>query len=106
MINEFETTKMETKNYKEYKEAMKNISIVDICVLIDYIEKLSIYIPENDHIFDNFYDIINPFERIINKIKTNKICPHCKSYLFKSDLPQYDYVCQNCNENFYECEVK
>lgn len=106
MINEFETAKMETKNYKEYKKTIKNISIVDICNLIDYVEKITDHIPKNDHVLDDFNDIIEPFEKIINRITTNKICPHCKSYLLKSDLPQYDYVCKICNENFYECEVE
>ena len=106
MINEFGTIKMETKNFKGYKEAIGNISVTNICDLMEYINQLTTYIPENDHVLDDLNDIIEPFEKVINRVTTNKICPHCKSYLFKSDLPQYDYVCKICDENFYESEVK
>ena len=34
------------------------------------------------------------------------ICPKCGDRLFLSDCPQYDYVCFNCDENFYKCEVE
>ena len=44
----------------------------------------------------------------MNELKTNtdKECPRCGCFLLESDLPQYDYVCMECDENFYECEVK
>ena len=38
--------------------------------------------------------------------KTNVKCHKCGSYLYLSDLPQYDYVCYECDENFFECEVQ
>lgn len=37
--------------------------------------------------------------------KTNMKCPFCGDYLYLSDLPQYDYICYTCDENFYGCEV-
>lgn len=43
---------------------------------------------------------------VIMACTTGAICPKCGGNLFLSDLPQYDYVCFNCDENFYECEVK
>lgn len=36
----------------------------------------------------------------------SKKCPKCGSQLLESDLPQYSYLCFECDENFYECEVK
>ena len=34
----------------------------------------------------------------------NARCPHCGTYLLKSDLPRYHSVCLLCDENFYKCE--
>ena len=33
-------------------------------------------------------------------------CPHCGSPLYLSDLPQYEYVCYDCDENFFYMEVQ
>lgn len=43
---------------------------------------------------------------IFKKFGTNKKCFRCGSELLKSDLPQYDYLCFECDENFYSFEVK
>ncbi len=32
-------------------------------------------------------------------------CPKCGTRLVASDLPQYDYYCPECDEDFYNCEV-
>ncbi len=33
-------------------------------------------------------------------------CPRCGWPLLKSDLVDYDFVCMNCDENFYRFEVR
>ena len=38
--------------------------------------------------------------------KVIKKCFRCGSELLESDLQDYDYLCPNCDENFYEFEVK
>lgn len=38
-------------------------------------------------------------------IATDKKCPKCGDILYTSDIPNYDYLCIPCDENFYECEV-
>lgn len=43
--------------------------------------------------------------KLFNQIKTEKHCPHCNGTLLLSDLKQYDYLCPECDENFYECEI-
>lgn len=40
------------------------------------------------------------FEDLLIKPKENVYCPHCGAALFVSDLPYYDYVCYDCDENF------
>lgn len=38
--------------------------------------------------------------------RTNKKCPKCGEQLNKSDVKGYDYVCLECDENFYKGEVE
>lgn len=95
-----------TKNYKECKGSMRFLSIVDVVRAVDYIEELGQFIPSNNEVLDYMNGITKPFMDVINECRTDKECPRCGCYLFKSDAPQYDYVCAECDENFYECEVK
>lgn len=37
---------------------------------------------------------------------TDKKCPKCYGPLHESDVEGYDYVCLECDENFFEVEVK
>ena len=34
-----------------------------------------------------------------------KKCPRCGNLLHPSDVAGYEYVCYQCDENFYECEA-
>ena len=36
---------------------------------------------------------------------TNQRCPKCGGMLRTSDLPEYSFVCPECDENFYGVEV-
>ena len=37
---------------------------------------------------------------------TGLICPRCKESLLKmSPIPEYDYYCEQCDEDFYDSEV-
>ena len=82
----------ESDNYKKFKS-----------ILAEYIsaEALEQYdLKNSDELLrENVSDVVM-------RIETDEICPKCGSNLFFSDLPKYDYVCTNCDENFYECEVK
>ncbi len=56
--------------------------------------------------FDKVAKGMNPTIRsILEAIKTEKRCPKCGDTLYCSDLPEYEYVCVECDENFYEFEV-
>ena len=82
----------ETENYRKFKEALVNTISAE--ALEEYVE-------------GNPDDLMRMnAEDVIEKITTNKKCPKCGKILYLSDLPQYDYVCTECDENFYECEVK
>ena len=105
MINEFDTKELRTKNFKEHQEAMHDLSVTSIVKVLDFIGELKDLFPDTMQEFD-IDEIVMPLKMVATKCKTNKKCLHCQSTLFKSDLPQYDYVCVECDENFYECEVK
>ena len=95
-----------TQNFKECQDAMKALSIADLVKAIDYFHMLQNLLPNTNEVLDDFDDILKPLNDVASACRTDKQCPHCGCYLFKSDLPQYDYVCVDCDENFYECEVK
>lgn len=80
----------ETKNYKKYKEAL--LSQVSVTEMVSF--------DKGDE-----YCLNEIIHDIVISLKTDKMCPHCGNELYCSDLPQYDYVCPECDENFYECEV-
>lgn len=44
---------------------------------------------------------------LVDKVLSDeqKKCPKCGNLLHPSDVVGYEYVCYQCDENFYECEV-
>ena len=94
------------KNYKNHKDTIiKYISIVDIVRIIDYATELSSLIPQENEILDDFDEIFSQLIQTEKESRTNKKCPHCGGTLYLSDVPDYEYVCPICDENFYEIEV-
>ena len=89
-----------TDNFADQKEKIAELSIVDIVKAYDYINTISQFVPGNNEVLDDLDVIIEPLGRVIGELRTDETCRHCNGYLFKSDLPQYDYVCPMCNENF------
>lgn len=81
----------ETENYKKFKETLADN--IGVPTLVNFDE-------ENDDA------LVITVHNIVKELLTDKRCPHCDALLYCSDLPQYDYVCIECEENFYECEVK
>lgn len=54
--------------------------------------------PEPERVAELFHELI--------QTRTQKKCPKCGKYLYNSDIKSYEYVCYNCEENFYGIEVK
>ena len=48
---------------------------------------------------------LNNLLNVSNTLKTNCDCPKCQNKLIISDLINYNYLCENCDENFYSIEV-
>ena len=105
--------KCNTENCKKEQTIMSCLSITDIVKTSKYINALfaevkchsmPMFYNKND-ILNYFEDIQKPLVDVIKKCKTDKECPHCRGSLYLSDLPQYEYVCPECEENFFNIEV-
>ena len=63
-------------------------------------------------LLEKYYNEKNIIKKYILKHKiyknygTNKKCPKCNHKLLISDLKEYQYLCLNCDENFYDFEIK
>lgn len=83
----------------------EDIPIISISWLLEDIQKILPY--ANDALLQK--DLIESdelFQNYISRFLTDKKCPKCQKTLFLSDLPQYDYVCGKCDENFDTFELK
>ena len=91
-----------TKNHTDHRKAMSELSVASILKAHNYICLLSQFISHENEVLDDFENVIKPLGELFKKLLTNEPCPHsdCDRLLYKSDLPQYDYVCPDCDENF------
>ena len=103
MKNEYEMEA--TDDYKEHQRVIAQLSITDVVKASDYINELATFIPTNNEVLDYLEDIQKPLLEVIRKLQTKKECPRCGCALYLCDLPQYNYVCAECDENFEEFEV-
>ena len=100
MINEYDTKGLRSNNFEAHHKAIESLSIVDIVRIVDYVNELSTFIPSDNEVLDYLEWILEPFVKIMDELRTEKECPWCGHHLFKSDLPQYEYVCADCDQNF------
>jgi len=64
-------------------------------------------------IADAIWDVFNPLQDNPLRDEANLpyekcpgiICSRCGAMLFTSGIPEYDYYCDSCDEDFYEFEV-
>jgi len=96
------STVKQTSNYADHLKAVSQLSVADIIRTVDYINLLAGFADKNNEVLDDLDNITAPFAGIIEKLRTDEKCRHqdCGGYLYKSDLPQYDFVCPECDENF------
>lgn len=62
---------------------------------------------ETSTFIDLYYHEDYPNRILVDKFTSNlkRKCPRCGKILSPSDVAGYAYVCFDCDENFYECEV-
>ena len=96
-----------SENYLKYKEVMKcMMSVTQLVHVVDLLQKINDFenIDDRDTL-ESLDCILHDYKDVLKNLKADKVCPHCGSSLYFSDLPEYDYVCGECDESFYECEV-
>lgn len=81
----------ETEEYQKFKDLLTHY--ISVPALVNFDDS------NND-------DLVDAVNKIVYELSTDKKCPHCDAPLYCSDLHDYNYVCVECDENFYECEVK
>lgn len=91
-----------TENYLAHRDAMSELSVTAIVNATNYIVALSKCLDDNSELLEDMDYILEPLNGVIEKLNTGVKCLHCNcgSFIYKSDLPQYDHVCPECDENF------
>lgn len=106
-VEEEKKTETDTsENYKKQVEEVSKLSITQLVEIRNLINKLCALVPADNEIYSEMETIIEPLYAVTRKCKTNHKCPVCGGRLYLSDLPQYDFVCPQCSENYYDCEIK
>ena len=96
LVNEFDNPEDCTLNYMDYKNQMRTIGLNDIYGAVNVMRRL-----EETGIMSEAMEItIGPLKRLLSNLQTEEKCTKCGKDLYKSDLPQYDYYCIECDENF------
>lgn len=101
-----------SQEHCDFLEGLNNISAIKLKQIVDNYEALLNHYKEHfpwqkeATKIEDFKEDLKSLSDFVEKITTDKHCPKCGELLLKSDLPQYNYVCPLCDENFYDCEVK
>ena len=45
-------------------------------------------------------------QELFDKFGTSRVCTRCKNQVLCSDLPNYNYLCFECDENLYTFETE
>lgn len=111
-IERFNKYALMTDNCADYIEALNCLSVSELKQIVENYVFLNnryskdAYVQDKETSPEQFETDLKPLTQFLNKLKTEKFCPKCGESLFKSDFPQYDYVCTLCDEHFHENAVK
>ena len=97
-----ETDSEGPKITSQYQEYLRRRGGLDSFLIKLLVQTMAALLPGASGISE---DLLGEIDRYISRFSTEAICPRCGKRLFLSDLPQYAYVCYDCDENFYEAEA-
>lgn len=94
-----------SKNYAKFVDEMTHLSGTDLDGVRKFIAEAEKLLSEIDDVgavrlIQDKDELLRGFNKLMKSVDTEKICPRCGHKLMLSDLPQYDYVCPECDENF------
>ena len=88
-----------TKNHQKFCELLLDSSPVS--VLLQAKHDLA-----TDMGSDNVAGVVSRINAYTKQFLSDAKCPRCGALLYLSDLPQYEYVCYDCDENYFDVEVQ
>lgn len=90
-----------TPEFTAYAEQLlSTLSLGDIIRILDCLKALANRVREGDLVGDEAEERAESMRKILADFQTKEKCPRCGMPLYMSDLPQYHYVCHDCDENF------
>lgn len=90
-----------TYNYQKYvKEMLFTISIGDILQLLNLATSVCDLLPPENDLVEETMSLIEDMGDRLAEFRTGSPCSRCGQPLYLSDLPQYNAVCYECEENF------
>lgn len=99
-----------TKNYTKFTDAINVLCATHLEGIRTFVSDAHEILSKVDstdakELLEHEDSMLYGFNELMAKIDTEHACPRCGHNLMLSDLPQYDYVCPECDENFFEAEV-
>ena len=91
-----------TEVMSQYQEYLRRRGGLDGCLIKLLVQIRAAVSPGASGIPE---ELLGEIDRYISRFSTDALCPRCGKRLFLSDLPQYAYVCYDCDENFFEIET-
>lgn len=88
-----------TNQHKEYRRRLDNLDQSVIGLLMQARAAVS------QSASDTAKESLEQIDRCISSFCVDARCPRCGKQLYLSDLPQYAYVCYDCDENFFDLET-
>ena len=100
-MNNYEVLK-ETKIIYEYiNDLLTNGNFEINDDKLNQLEQIKYLVQE---MYENTYNLMYKDSKEYEELKTNLSCPCCTNNVLISDLIDYAYVCDRCDENYYLCE--
>ena len=82
----------QTRNYRAYVRNLRQFPVVG--ALVHCQQALRSLAPHASE------DVEEELEGLLRHFITKSACPRCGAPLYLSDLPQYNFACFKCDENF------
>lgn len=95
-----------TENHRKFNELLlNNMDITNIHYAAESMQKgIELLRKTHSEATEEMEQRHDELERMLEPYRTKAYCPRCGKILYLSDLPQYDYLCTECEENFYYFE--
>lgn len=98
-MSDYEVLKETKVSYEYIRDILENADEDIVSTEISF--KLQESLNALEEIYSNVYEKMKNDEIESKKLNTDLECPHCTNNVVISDLINYAYLCNDCDENFY-----